>query len=313
MKSLIQSVSAASIGAAAVFAPFAHGFAQNPPQTNPVFTLGEIVVPADREQQPPTAVTVIDDAQMRLLDRRRLDQALDLAPGVHLNPGNRGGSRNESGFFLRGFDQSRVPILVDGIPVYVPYDGYLDLGRFLTSDLAEIEVAKGFASVLSGPGALGGAINLVTRRPTRALEGDLTVGVDLDSRGSYSATRSSLNLGSNQGRYYVQLGASYIDQDHYRPSDSFGGGLFQPPGERSRSSLSDLRVSGKVGVTPNAADEYVVGFTLGRGEKQAPPYAGGDATRATFFSWPYYDKTSIYLLTKTSLDVGEGTYVKTRI
>ena len=41
-----------------------------------------------------------------------------------------GGARNEYNLLVRGFNARRVPVFMDGIPVYVPYDGEMDLGRF---------------------------------------------------------------------------------------------------------------------------------------------------------------------------------------
>ena len=40
-----------------------------------------------------------------------------------------GGARNEYNLLVRGFNARRVPVFMDGIPVYVPYDGEMDLGR----------------------------------------------------------------------------------------------------------------------------------------------------------------------------------------
>lgn len=56
---------------------------------------------------------------------------------------------------------------MDGVRIYLPADNRLDFGRFLTSDIAVVQVQKGYASVLDGPGGLGGAINLVTRVPVK--------------------------------------------------------------------------------------------------------------------------------------------------
>ena len=68
-------------------------------------------------------------------------------------------------------------MFLDGVPLYVPYDGYVDFGRFTTFDLARIEVASGAASLLYGPNILGGAINLISRRPERPFEADLRLGI----------------------------------------------------------------------------------------------------------------------------------------
>ena len=56
--------------------------------------------------------------------------------------------------YVRGFDRWRVPLYIDGVRVYLPYDNRLDLGRFLTVDISEVQIAKGYASVLDGPGGL---------------------------------------------------------------------------------------------------------------------------------------------------------------
>jgi iron complex outermembrane receptor protein len=56
------------------------------------------------------------------------------------------------------------------VRVYLPVDNRLDFSRFLTSDIAEIQIQKGYASVLDGPGGMGGAINLVSRKPVKPFE-----------------------------------------------------------------------------------------------------------------------------------------------
>jgi iron complex outermembrane recepter protein len=48
-------------------------------------------------------------------------------------------SHNEKTVAIRGFDARKVPQCIDGIPVYVPYDGYVDFKRFTTADLAAIQ------------------------------------------------------------------------------------------------------------------------------------------------------------------------------
>ena len=59
-------------------------------------------------------------ADLQANDRPSLAGALALAPGVTFT---RSGSRNETGVCVRGFDMRQVPLFVDGIPIYTPYDG----------------------------------------------------------------------------------------------------------------------------------------------------------------------------------------------
>ena len=83
------------------------------------------------------------------------------------------GSRNEEQVKVRGFDSRQVPVYFDGVPIYVPYDGNLDLARILTNNLGAVEVSKGYSSLLQGPNQMGGAINITTQKPTKPLEASL--------------------------------------------------------------------------------------------------------------------------------------------
>lgn len=124
---------------------------------------------------------------MERFNRDNVGDALNLLAGVAVSTN----SRNEKTLTVRGFDSRQVPLYIDGIPVYVPYDGYVDFDRFTTADLAGIQLSKGFSSVAYGPNALGGAINLVSRRPGRAFEGDFTAGL-----GRAGEQQAALNLGA---------------------------------------------------------------------------------------------------------------------
>ena len=114
-------------------------------------------------------------------------------PGVSLSRP----TRNEEMVNLRGFHSRQLGIDVDGLPLDVPYDGYVDLGRFTTFDLAEINVAKAGASLLYGPNALGGAVNLVTCKPRKSFEADVRLGF-----ANASERKADFNLGGNQGCWY---------------------------------------------------------------------------------------------------------------
>ena len=122
----------------------------------------------------PTAESTTQE-EIQLHDAVNATKALDVLPGVEIQ--HIAGNRNEAAFMIRGFSSNgQVPLYLDGIPIYVPYDGYIDMNRFVTSDIAEIQVARGFSSLLLGPNALGGAVNLVTREPLKKYEGDAAIG-----------------------------------------------------------------------------------------------------------------------------------------
>ena len=247
---------------------------------------------------------------MRTFNRETVGKALNVLPGVTMTEG---GPRNEQMITVRGFDLRQVPVFVDGIPVYVSYDGYVDLGRFNTFDLAEIDVSKGFSSVLYGPNALGGAVNLVSRKPAKALEGDVTAGLYLNKGAGYNGFHTDLNVGGNQGTWYWQAGGSYLNKDQYQVSGDFQPTKYENGGNRDNSYNRDKKINLKFGWTPREGDEYTVNYINQQGAKGTPVYAGTDVpttNSAKFWQWPYWDKESLYLISRTG--IGDDSYLKVR-
>ena len=78
---------------------------------------------------------------------------------------------------IRGLDQSRVLLLVDGEPVAGAMTENRDIGRLSTMAAERIEVVKGPSSVEYGSEALGGVINLVTAAPSAGFKADATARV----------------------------------------------------------------------------------------------------------------------------------------
>ncbi len=269
-----------------------------------VFTLGEIEVSAkgDGETTNPTVARIYAD-ELRAFDRNTIADAANLLPGV---TASETGARNEQTLHVRGFDIKHVPLFLDGIPIYMPYDGYPDLGRFTTFDLSEVVVSKGFTSVLYGPNTMGGAINMVSRRPEKTFEGE--IGAGYSSGNTYNAYT---NLGTNQGSWYLQAGASYLNSDYFLLSDDFTPTKGEDGDHRNNSYRRDKKLDVKIGFTPNENDEYAFSYINQQGEKGSPPYAGSDPTETLrYWQWPYWDKQSYYLTSKTKFP-GKS-YLKTR-
>lgn len=281
------------------------------------FTLGQIVVTGHRPEGIEIGGETLTSEAIYAFNRNTLDDAANLVPGV--TAGNSGGSRNERLLFVRGFDRFQVPLSIDGIRVYLPADNRLDFGRFLTPDIAELQVAKGYASVLDGPGAMGGAVNLVTRKPTKEIEaearGTLSLGRDVE----YAGYNVFGLLGTRQDKWYAQASFARNLQDHWDLPGSFTPTANEDGGERGSSRTEDWRVNVKAGFTPNATDEYAISYTRQEGSKNAPlhvtdpittPLPAG-APNPRFWSWPYWNIESVYFLSTTAL--GDQAILKTRI
>lgn len=278
------------------------------------FELGKIEVAAKQENSGMASDTIDVAKTTEDTDKKRLSEVLNDVSGVNVQ--NVGG-RNEQEVMLRGFDSKHVPLYIDGIPIAVPYDGYVDFSRFLISDLSEIEVSKGFASPLLGANTFAGAINMVTKKPKKALEVEFDTG--FFGKNGWS---SDLNLGTNQDLYYAQLAMSKTKREWSELSGAYnpvaynsGTGVVQDKGKRVNSASNDAKVNFKFGITPNSTDEYSFNYIKQWADKGVPPYAnaniaGVSSTQIKYWGWDYWDKESYYFISKTAF--GDGHYVKTR-
>jgi len=236
--------------------------------------------------QAPTAL-VQDEPSWRDWNQPALAAALETLPGVTIQ---RIGARNERAVFLRGFDVRQTPLYIDGIPVYVPYDGYVDLDRFLTSGVQEIQVAKGFTSPLYGPNAMGGAINIISKEPESRFGADAGHGF-----ASGGMLDSWLNLGSRWQKGWLHGGFSRLSADTFPLPGSFRGAPAQPPGDRLNAASEDIDLRLRAAWTPSGDAQYVLSYYRHWGDKQQPPYAGTDpGVRVRYWRWPAWDKESFY-------------------
>jgi iron complex outermembrane receptor protein len=291
------------------------------PQTTPdpqpagrsdsAFTLGEIVTVLGQDPgDPGIGGSIVTRDEIQRFERTRLDEAVNLVPGV-VSTFDANGRRNESDVFVRGFGRHQVPLMIDGVRIYLPADNRLDFARFLTADVSAIQIQKGYASVLDGPGAMGGAINLVTLKPRTPFEAE--GGISTGGRGIEGWNAYAI-VGSRQPRYYVQGSMALSDRDSWSLSDDYQPppGSLQSSGERLSSDTQDWRTNLKFGVTPNATDEYTVNYTRQSGEKGAPLniYNNPPVPPNSYWRWPWWDVQNTSLVTTTQ--VGGRSYVKGR-
>ncbi|MDN3549387.1 TonB-dependent receptor plug domain-containing protein [Mucilaginibacter aquaedulcis] len=277
--------------------------AQNADTSRHVFQLGQVNIIGTRDS---LRSDKLGAGTINRYNRLTVSNALNLLPGITLTAV---GPRNESAVSVRGFDVRSVPIYLDGIPLYVPYDGYVDLARFNTFNLSEIQVAKGYSSVLYGPNAEGGAINLISRKPVKPFEFNAVAGW---LSGGY---RLNTNIGSNLGKFYYEVSASQLKRNWYPLSHDFKPVKNEDGGHRDNSYNNDVAVSGKVGFTPTANQEYAIGYSYQHGTKGTPVYAGDDASNSLFKSprywkWPNWDTQSLYLLSNNRIN--STNVIKTR-
>ena len=284
------------------------GLACLPAYADNVFTLGQIEIIGENSTD--LSTSRIEQSDLQRNNQIRVSDVAKSTPGVFLE---RSGGRNEHNLLVRGFNARRVPVFIDGIPVYVPYDGNMDIGRFTTFDLSRIDISKGASSVLYGANTLGGAVNLITQKPTKELEGAIGYGFSHGKSGNTGTNQTYFNLGTKQELFYAQLSGSFLEKQgaqlsrHYQQINPKGD-----DGGRAENSIQrDKKLSLKMAFTPNKSDEYALVLSTQKGNKQSPLYSGKDGS-GRYWRWPMWDKDSMYFLSHTEFDA-HNLYLNTKV
>ncbi len=154
----------------------------------------------------PASIEVIGQQTIQERGFRTISESIQSATGVSVGdaPGN------PANFSMRGFTNNQIRLLYDGLQIGPasmtsrPRD---------TWNLDRIEILKGPASVLYGEGAVAGAINFMTKRPVRELEGTET----FLAYGSYNTTRAAVGSGGKLGtdKLHYRVDVSYQNADSF--------------------------------------------------------------------------------------------------
>jgi len=203
-------------------------------QDGNVAVLSDVVVTASGFEQviadAPATITVITQKELEGKAYRNVTDALQDIPGVSIE-GGAGGKLENTSINIRGMGEQYVLFLVDGKPLGASSEAYYNgFGggaqvNWLppVSAIERIEVIRGPMSSLYGSSALGGVINVITKKVSDKWMGSLTldgtIQGDSDAGNTYG------------GRYYLsgplvrdRLGLTLYGSRFHREEDDFDSG-----------------------------------------------------------------------------------------
>ncbi len=178
-----------------------------------VYNLGEVVVSAEKPKvKEISIVSEVTAEDIKATNSKTVAEALSSAPGIRVTTG----SKNTPNVSIHGFSQSRILVLIDGVPYYETKYASLDLNQIPTENIAKIEITKGAASVLYGANALGGVINIITKKPSEKPYTSVSMEFGENNTQRYSATH-----GMKVGIFNYWLNYTYGRSDGYNLSGDF--------------------------------------------------------------------------------------------
>lgn len=169
------------------------------------FTLGEIVVrdKAIANIEDAATTTVVTARDIREHGDKTLDDPLRAVPGLSVETHTKGHVRAK----FRGFDQDKIAIFIDGIPLSDVYSTDVDLSLIPVLNVSRIIVNRGVSSALYGTAGPGGSINVVTRKPPRPFA---STSIEY---GIYNNASINAAAGAPLGNFYYWISATAMNSD----------------------------------------------------------------------------------------------------
>ncbi len=239
------------------------------------FTLQEVVVTGSRLERPvtksPGSINLLTPVLLRNSPAQSVDDILLMLSGVNTTRSD-GISNMHSNVSIRGLagdEQGRTLVLFDGIPINTSDEGSVNWNSIHTDNVQRIEVFKGPGSSLYGNNAMGGVINIISKKPLSPFSANASV-----SYGTLNTWKTSLGISSRLNKQFALFISGY-----YNRTDGFNN---IPDSLRTEPDYSVARFMKEGGVftkllyNPTALWNVEIAYDLyrdkrGEGEKIEAP------------------------------------------
>lgn len=173
--------------------------------------LSELVITGTRTERKlstlPLPMTVITSETIAKTGVTRLNEILNEQTGIILIPDQSG----FEGIQMQGLDAAYTMILIDGVPLVGRSSGVLDLSRVSVGNIERIEIVKGASSALYGSEAMGGVINVITKKPKKDMfSGNLSY-----RYATFNTNDANANLLWKKKKFSANLFANFYSTDGY--------------------------------------------------------------------------------------------------
>lgn len=235
------------------------------------YDLGEVIVTATKTEQYQAQIgsstTVLTSEDIEKMGKVTVLEILRFVPGVTVTQS--GGFGGTTSIYLRGSKRGHTLVLIDGVEVNDPMsvERSFDFANLTTDNIERIEIVRGPQSTLYGSDAMGGVINIITKKGRGKPEIDLSVEV-----GSYNTFREFASIDGDTGKTNYSFSLSRIDS----------GGISRAAEGSEKDSYENVTISSKIGrVFESGELSFVTRFT----DSEADIDDGGYDDDPNFTSW----------------------------
>ena len=177
---------------------------------NPELKTSDVFVTATRMPIPKNNViadtTTITEEEIERAGLSSLPELLQKQPSIEIS--NNGGQGKVSIFGIRGTSSTHSIVLIDGIRINAATSGFTALENIPLSQIEKIEILRGPASSLYGPDAIGGVIQIFTKKGLDGFKPYIGIGY---GRYNTSSLQTGLRGGDSQTTYGINFSGMHTD------------------------------------------------------------------------------------------------------
>lgn len=244
-------------------------------QAADIAPLGTVVVTGTRSEkrldETPVATEVVDRKEIERMQARTLKDALENVPGLQISE-----IHGKSGFAvsMQGMTSDQVLVLIDGLPISASTGSSVDVSQYLLTEVERIEVVKGASSAQYGSSAMGGVINVITRRIAAGFSAAATA--DMGSYGpqnvgSPASSHGNVRLSGGGEKWRASVAADVLDNK--------GFSIAPDEWARQGDAIRREQYSGRIEWLPTAAGSFWL---------DASSYRETDTQRYTYYAPPNF-------------------------
>ncbi len=182
-----------------------------------------IVVTATRLEEPtsavPASVTVITDEEMQRKRAVTVEDAIRDAPSVYVRRAGTIGS--STSVRIRGADSTQTLVMIDGVEVNNSWSGFFDWANLMVDNIERIELVRNPQSALYGSEAMGGVVNIISKRGKGKPRATLS-----EEAGTFYTYREAGSLAGEWGIANFTASASRFDSNGQFSNDDYRNTTF---------------------------------------------------------------------------------------
>jgi vitamin B12 transporter len=232
-------------------------------QTNSTIDEGTVVVTATRQIERTSElladVSVISRADIEQAGQSTLNELLARQPGIQ--SGNNGGPGKASGLFIRGANSTQTLVLVDGVRIGSATVGIAALEQIPLAQVERIEILRGPGSALYGADAIGGVVQIFTKRGDGPAKLNVFAG-----GGSFNTRDLSAGIAGGSDAWTYNLRGSDYSSDGIKAIADPAKQPYSFDPSRNADGFRNASVSGSLAFRPATGHELGVSMlqTTGR-------------------------------------------------